>query len=321
MPEEMRPSIEIPRGLLRLAYATVIGMFVVVAAGALVTNTGSGEGCGASWPLCDGEWLPAPNMHSIIEYSHRLVTGIAAILVVWMTVWALRAFGWRLEVRVAMWSSIALLVIQSALGAAAVLWPQPDLVMALHFGISLSAFAAVLIPTAVLLEMRRGSTYRSRPLSPTLRRGIWASTIYTYVVVYSGAYVRHTNSHMACLDWPLCNGALIPPLEGAVGIQFAHRVAAGLALFIVGWVLWRAAKEKETRPDIYKGALASFALLVAQVLGGGFVILSRLTITSMMLHSIIVTLLFGAQSLLCLQSFREPKEALPPGRVERAVAT
>src|SRR5690606_37584635 len=190
-----------------------------------------------------------------------------------------------------------------------------------HFGISLVAFVLVVLPTVIMFQLEKGETYRTLPVSDRLRWWVWAAAIYTYGVVYSGAYVRHTNSHMACLDWPLCNGALIPPLEGAVGIQFAHRVAAGLAVFIVGWVLWRAAKERETRPDIYKGALASFALLIAQVLGGGFVILSRLTITSMMLHSIIVTLLFGAQSLLCLQSLREPKEALAPGRAERAVAT
>lgn len=313
--------VEVPQRLLRLAYASVIAMFVVVAAGALVTNTGSGEGCGASWPLCDGQWLPAANMHSVIEYSHRLVTGVAAIVVAALAVWALRAFGWRLEVRVAMWSSIALLIVQSALGAAAVLWPQPDLVMALHFGISLSAFAAVLLPTIVLRAMQRGESYRNRPLSPALRKGIWASTIYTYVVVYSGAYVRHTNSHLACLDWPLCNGALIPPLEGAVGIQFVHRLVAAGAVLLVGWVAWQAAKEREVRPDVYKGALASFGLLILQVLGGGYLILSRLSITSMMAHAIIVTLLFGALSYLCLLSFPEPKAVIAPKGATRAAVS
>lgn len=314
-------GMEVPRGLLRLSYATVIAMFVVVAAGALVTNTGSGEGCGASWPLCDGQWLPAPNVHSVIEYTHRLVTGVAGLLVVGMAVWALRAFGWRPEVRLAMWGALAFLLIQSALGAAAVLWPQPDLVMALHFGISLTAFAAVLLPTVVLLEMQRGRSFRNRPVSQLLRRGIWASTIYTYAVVYSGAYVRHTNAHMACLDWPLCNGMWIPPLEGAVGIQFVHRLFAAGALFLVGWVAWRAAKEREERPDIFKGALASFILLVLQVLGGGYVVLSRLSLTAMMLHSIVITLLFGALSYLCLQSFPEPKEALAPKEAVRAAVS
>src|SRR5579859_2679993 len=42
----------------RLANVTAVGMFLVYAMGTLVTSTGSGHGCGNSWPLCNGRFVP-----------------------------------------------------------------------------------------------------------------------------------------------------------------------------------------------------------------------------------------------------------------------
>lgn len=285
-------------------------MFVVQLMGALVTKSGSAEGCGASWPLCDGSWLPAPNMHSIIEYSHRLVSGIAGILVVAMAVMAWRAYRDRKDIRFLVGSAVFFIVLQSALGAMAVLWPQPKAVLALHFGISLIAFVCVLLPTIIMFQLERGQTYRGLPVSDRLRWWVWAAAIYTYGVVYSGAYVRHTNSHMACLDWPLCNGALIPELSGPVGIQFAHRLAAAGALVLIAAMGHVAKWERKERPDLFWGGVVSVALIAAQVLSGGWVILSRLTMTSMMVHSAIITALFGALGYMCLQVVKEPAPAV-----------
>ena len=127
----------IPGSLKGLSIASVIGMFIVQLMGTLVTKSGSAEGCGASWPLCDGSWLPAPNMHSIIEYSHRVVSAVAGLLVVAMAIGAWRAYRDRKDVKFLVGGAVAFIVIQSALGAMAVLWPQPKAVLALHFGISL----------------------------------------------------------------------------------------------------------------------------------------------------------------------------------------
>jgi heme a synthase len=63
------------------AIATAVGMLIVLLMGARVTATGSGEGCSTDWPLCHGRWLPEDTYESIVEYSHRLVTGVEGILV------------------------------------------------------------------------------------------------------------------------------------------------------------------------------------------------------------------------------------------------
>src|SRR5690606_38065528 len=88
------------RSLKVLVYASVVGMFLVLLMGALVTKSGSAEGCGSSWPLCDGKLLPAMNIHSIIEYSHRAVSGIVGLLVLAMAVGMWRVYGHRRDMRI-----------------------------------------------------------------------------------------------------------------------------------------------------------------------------------------------------------------------------
>lgn len=315
------PVYEIPKGLWALTIASVVGMFLVLLMGALVTKTGSAEGCGSSWPLCDGEWLPAANMHSIIEYSHRAVSALVGLIILVWAVWAWRVYGNRKDMRVLIIGSVAFLIIQGALGAMAVVWPQPKTVLALHFGISLVAFACVLLPAIIMRQLANGGTGRTGPVSARLRFAIWAGAIYVYGLVYTGAYVRHTNSHLACLDWPLCNGALIPELSGPVGIQFAHRLAALGGLIAVAIIGHVAKLERKERPDIFRGAVIALILMGMQILGGAYVILSFLSMEAMMLHSAIVTALFGALSYLCLQTVAEtPAEAAEEAALRRRAA-
>lgn len=309
------------RSLKALAIAAVVGMFAVQLVGTLVTKSGSADGCGASWPLCDGSLLPAANIHSVIEYSHRVISGIVGLLVFAFAYLVWRRLPDRPDARYLGLTGVAFIIIQSALGAAAVLWPQPKMVLALHFGISLTAFAAVLLPAVIIAQVEKGTTHRQTPVGRPVRTWAWIGLLYVYGVIYTGAYVRHTNSHMACLDWPLCNGALIPELSGAVGIQFFHRLAAAFMLVVLGWLVKVTMGERERRPDVYRAGLLIGGLGLAQVLSGGWVILSHLSMTAMMVHSAIVTCLFGALSYLCLQVSREPAvrvEAGAPGRMQPA---
>lgn len=71
-----------PRPLSRLAWFTLGWNLLVILWGAVVRATGSGAGCGAHWPTCNGEVVPlAPTVGTLIEYSHRLTSGVALILV------------------------------------------------------------------------------------------------------------------------------------------------------------------------------------------------------------------------------------------------
>src|SRR3981081_3555118 len=109
-----------PRGLRWLAVATTSGMFLVLVMGAAVTHTGSAEGCGRSWPLCNGQFVPEFTVATAIEYSHRAVTGIEGVLVVAMTAVMLRLWRADREAVVLALLMFVTLVLQAGLGAGAV---------------------------------------------------------------------------------------------------------------------------------------------------------------------------------------------------------
>ena len=64
--------------LARYAWFVLAWNVAVILWGAYVRATGSGAGCGAHWPLCNGEVVPrAPDAEMLIEFSHRLSSGLA----------------------------------------------------------------------------------------------------------------------------------------------------------------------------------------------------------------------------------------------------
>jgi len=61
----------------------------VILWGAYVRATGSGAGCGAHWPLCNGEIIPrAPQVETVVEFTHRVTSGLVLVLAVALVVWA-----------------------------------------------------------------------------------------------------------------------------------------------------------------------------------------------------------------------------------------
>ncbi|MFN7037707.1 MAG: COX15/CtaA family protein, partial [Bellilinea sp.] len=66
---------------------------VVILWGAFVRATGSGAGCGAHWPLCNGEVIPrAPAVETIIEFTHRISSGLVVIIMAALIISAFRLF-------------------------------------------------------------------------------------------------------------------------------------------------------------------------------------------------------------------------------------
>lgn len=103
---------------------SVLGyLLLVILWGAFVRATGAGAGCGSHWPLCNGEVIPrAPEIETLIEFSHRLTSALAGFLVIGLLVWAFRAYPKGHRVRTgAFWTFIFILT-EGAIGAAIVLF-------------------------------------------------------------------------------------------------------------------------------------------------------------------------------------------------------
>lgn len=297
----------------RLSVVATIGMFLVLMMGATVTNTGSAEGCGRSWPLCHGQFVPEFVVATLIEYSHRAVTGLEGILIA-----ALAAGSWAFwrqhrEVRFLVPLMVGFLLLQSGMGAWAVLSPQTPPVLALHFGISLMAFASVFLTMAFIHELDGTDSLRDRPVPEGYRRLVWGAALFVLFVVYLGAYVRHTGSDLACVDWPLCNGAVIPDLSDAqVANVLAHRLGALGSIIALGSIAIWSRQMRVQRPDLYRGSLAAFGLVLLLALSGGLVVLTKLSLFSTLAHAGIMSLLFASVSYLCLHVLPRARVAMKP---------
>jgi len=294
---------------------TCIGMFVVLFAGVSVTNFDAQDGCGTDWPLCNGKFVPAKTLESMIEFSHRAISGVVGLLVIGAFI---ATIMWEPTKRKEpIWyasGALFLTVLQAGLGAAAVKWPQSEAVLALHFGISLLAFTCTWLMYAYAARLEKHGQPVSLmslggnsepPVPKVVYRVSLLLLIYCYFVVYLGAYIRHTGSGGGCVGWPLCNGEVIPPLTGATGIAFAHRIAALLLFVFVAALYIYVRKLVGARSEMAKIANYSLGFVFLQVLSGGLLSATlgneNVYVFTALLHTIIISVLF---SILCLFTLR-----------------
>ncbi len=106
-----------------------------------------------------------------------------------------------------------------------------------------------------------------------LSLGISAATV---ALLIAGATVSATGAGLACPDWPLCHGRLLPPLEPLVLIEYGHRLLAsvvGFLMLLLAVFVWR---DRGTRARFGRTMTVLMLLLGAQVGLGGATVLSRL---------------------------------------------
>ena len=306
-----------------LATITAIGMFIVLLMGTNVTATGSGEGCGRHWPLCSNGFLPADTVASVIEYSHRFVTGIEGFAVLATTI-----VGWRLRRRFPSFTLLVplmafTLVLQALMGAAAVKWPTSAKVLATHFGISLVCLASAALIALTLIEARRDRQHRGLTLAQMRVRypapvglrwlGVTA-VVWSIITAYMGAYVRHTGSELACLGWPECQGQIIHGLGGQAGIHYAHRLAAVVMMLIVVALLWWTWRLRSVRPDLFEIAGVAAIVIVLQSLAGGLVVATNVQLVTTLLHAGLMGIFF---TVMCdfVRCVLPPRRVVEPAGV------
>jgi heme a synthase len=109
--------------LANFAWMVLVVNVLVILWGAYVRATGSGAGCGNHWPLCNGVVLPrAGETETWVEFSHRLSSGLALILVAVLTLWTRKSYPRGHRVRQAGFYSLVFVVLEALIGAGLVLF-------------------------------------------------------------------------------------------------------------------------------------------------------------------------------------------------------
>ena len=167
-------------------------MVLVILWGAVVRATGSGAGCGDHWPLCNGDFFPHhPRIATIIEFTHRSMSGICTALVAALIAWTFwaRPRGDRAR-KAVVWCGV-LLITEALLGALLVLGGYVDrntsdarvLVQCVHFTNTMLLLAALSLTWWWL----RAPSAHVESFEPRPRGAAWSALLFTILTGATGS--------------------------------------------------------------------------------------------------------------------------------------
>ena len=236
-----------------LTGAAVGAVFLLMTIGNIVSATGSGLAC-PDWPLCHGRLIPPLQPGVLVEYSHRLTAALASLLLAATIIATIRR-GSAAGVRRAGLVLLVLLALQIGLGGVTVLLKLPHLISTAHLVNALLILAGLL----VLAARADPGDAPAASASGTIARLARAGVIVLLVQLALGGYVRHAGAGLACPDFPLCGGALLPE-HWLATVHWVHR---WLGVILLGVFVHLAIAARGTR--LGSGAVTTAALAVVQV--------------------------------------------------------
>ncbi len=254
----------------RWTVATAVATYLLIVMGGVVRVTGSGLGCGEKdqWPLCHGGLLPPLQQTALIEFTHRWLAVIAAVLLFTLAGWV-----W-LRYRNVRWLAIGAVVIvglyilQIVLGAITVFFNLPSGVVMIHLANALLLLGALVwIAVSTLMA---GSP-RLRPSLQTVRLAGTAAAA-TYVLALSGALVVDQGAGGACAGWPLCGNGFQLTSGQYADINLLHRLVAGVVVILLGYSMMKLRRARPGDRALRLATLSVTLLIVAQVIAGALVV-------------------------------------------------
>jgi len=127
----------------------------------------------------------------------------------------------------------------------------------------------------------------------TVHRLALATSVLMFALIVVGSIVRTTGSGLACPDWPLCHGKLIPPFDFNIWMEWFHRLLALLVgLLLLATTVVTLAR-RETRAKLGGLAALSVALYLSQALLGALTVWKLLDPSVVSGHLAVGLLLFA----------------------------
>ncbi|MCA9662987.1 MAG: COX15/CtaA family protein [Myxococcales bacterium] len=297
----------------KLAWASLVYTILVVLFGAWVRITGSGAGCGQHWPTCHGEVVPrTPTMETVIEFSHRLSSGVYGIVILGLVIAAFRVFPRRH-------------------------WARKGAVMALIFTISEALVGARLVLLGLVAD------------NDSIDRAVWMAIHLINTSLLTGgvaltcwagrrpATERHPQGRLSWLLGAALVGLLLVGVTGAVTAlgdtlfpvdttgAFLERIGAdqsptahflqrlrvmhpvlsvGIGLFIL--VVSQAVADRRPSASVRRWAKVTAASVLAQVTAGVVNILLSAPGWMQIIHLLLANVLWIALVFLTLEVIGQP---------------
>lgn len=305
----------------RFAWGVLAWNVLVVLWGAFVRASVSGDGCGSHWPLCNGEVLPtAPGVRTLIEFSHRVTSGAALLLVIALVWRARKVFTVGHPTRRAAGWALGLTISEALIGAGLVVFGlvANDDSVARALSLCVHLVNTFLLLAALALAawwsgVETAENYEGRGLRATLSRafGAGASRFVVFAFAFLFMLLVSTSGAIAALGdtlFPVASlaDAWSQEFAGAahalVRLRVLHPVCAVLVAANLLWAA-RVAVRDSPRRRTTKLSRAVVSLVAAQMLAGGANVLLLAPAWMQIVHLLLADLLWIAFVLMTAETF------------------
>ena len=251
------------------------------------------------WPGCFGSFIPPTETGPILEYTHRALAGLTAILILSAAISGLVQKPRLRWITIPPLAAIVLMIEVSFLGAQVVLRGLSPGWAAVDVGSALLA-AALMVTSAVVASAHNRNTAFAQGLSfrSPFSKMVLAATGVVYVLFVSGILVAGKNSVTGCLGWPIYSPGVFEMDAQSVWNTLRNILSiAGIGLVMV--VLVQAWRFRKDRPDVFRFArwvgiaflLESLTQLLLLVFGMLIYPLVVYTVTAAVFWALLVALL------------------------------
>ena len=281
----------------------------VVLWGAYVRASGSGAGCGNHWPLCNGEVLPrAAQVQTIIEFTHRAMSGIAFLATLALALWSIPKFPRVHRARKMALASFAFLIVEALLGAGLVLFDYVGANSSVGRALYLSLH---LINTLFLLAALALAAWFSRDVEPArgpISRFVASVLPVAVLIGVSGAIAALGDTLFPAVS--LREGIrqdLSPTAHFLLRLRIFHP-----ALAIIGGVLFATAAvwvfRSIKRTEAHRMAMLVLILTIAQLGAGAINLVLLAPVWMQIVHLLMADLVWISLVLMTVESRTGPSD-------------
>ncbi|WP_367394824.1 heme A synthase [Cupriavidus sp. Agwp_2] len=283
----------------KLVWITAFLTLDLIMFGSFTRLTDSGLGC-PDWPGCYGHSNPHAAMEPIRAAETALPSGPVTLMKAWIEmihryfamavgvlIIALMVLAWvkRRELKQSPWFATGVLVlvcVQGAFGAFTVTMKLQPIIVVTHLMLGMGLLAAL-----IWLGSRSDPPHPVAPQAGRLHWSVRIGLLLLVIQIFLGGWVSTNYAVLACTDFPLCNGQLVPEMDfrhgftlwrqlgmtadgdyiphaALVAIHWVHR---GFAFVVLGYLAWFGLRARRLE-GLHRQAGWLLGMLVLQLATG-----------------------------------------------------
>jgi heme o synthase len=294
-----------PSSFRRLSWGVAVYTLLVILWGYFLRISESGDGCGTDWPLCHGAVIPGtPAFSTLVEFSHRLTSGIVLLAVIALAVAAFRTFPRGHALRFGAVAALVLTITESLFGAILVVfgWVADDISVGRTLIRPVHVTNTFLLMAALVLTAwwaTRGVSRIPRPLpgSEAGRVGpLVLPVLGVLALAWTGAWTGLAITAFPAETLREGVGQYVEPEHILIYLRMSHPI---LALLVIGVLVRFAVRTRDLArahgdPALRRLALALAGLALIQLVAGPLTIVLGNPVGMRLLHLLLADLLWVA---------------------------